>query len=223
MATTKRRREPFYAAFVRTVNEVGTYSYGNGLILRVERIGTKRWIQRVTINGACRHLGLGSYPAVSLAARLRGAVCPALVRLWRKGRLPGCSAHPGVETQRLWSDLAIACTTSILPGFFSWTTLADHALPKHHPITQRTTAWYDPPAEDRRLLWTPSPWCVGTGGWRQKVFSRPQSAPISRNSPPPFTTEWRTPSLTLLDSRKGQLRGGGHARHDEAVVTNPPS
>ena len=48
MATTKRRREALSVAFVRTVNEVGTYSDGNGLNLRVEKTGTKRWIQRVT-------------------------------------------------------------------------------------------------------------------------------------------------------------------------------
>ena len=51
--------------------------------------------------------------------------------------------HLGMETQRQWSDLAVARTTPILLGLFSWTTLAAHALQKHHPITQRTAAWYD--------------------------------------------------------------------------------
>ena len=63
--------------------------------------------------------------------------------------------HLGVETQRRWSDLAIPRTTPILLGLFSWTALAAHALQQHHPITQRTAAWYDPPEADRRLLWTP--------------------------------------------------------------------
>ena len=36
--------------------------------------------------------------------------------------------HLGVETQRQWSDLAIARTTPALLGLFSWTTLAAHAL-----------------------------------------------------------------------------------------------
>ena len=35
--------------------------------------------------------------------------------------------HLGVETQRQWSDLAIARTTPALLGLFSWTTLAAHA------------------------------------------------------------------------------------------------
>ena len=51
--------------------------------------------------------------------------------------------HLGVETQRQWSDLAIARTTPILMGLFSWTTLAAHSLQKRRPMTQRTAAWYD--------------------------------------------------------------------------------
>ena len=35
--------------------------------------------------------------------------------------------HLGMETQRQWSDLAIARTTPALLGIFSWTTLAAHA------------------------------------------------------------------------------------------------
>ena len=72
--------------------------------------------------------------------------------------------HLGVETQRQWSDLAIARTTPVLLGLFSWTTLAAHALQKHHPITQRTAAWYDKPSPTfvdaialvRRHLWLAS-------------------------------------------------------------------
>ena len=72
--------------------------------------------------------------------------------------------HLGVETQRQWSDLAIARTTPVLLGLFSWTTLAAHALQKHHPITQRKAAWYDKPSPTfvdaialvRRHLWLAS-------------------------------------------------------------------
>ena len=73
-------------------------------------------------------------------------------------------AHLGVETQRQWSDLAIARTTPALLGIFSWTTLAAHALQKQHPITQRAAAWYDKPSPTfvdaialaRRHLWLAS-------------------------------------------------------------------
>ena len=72
--------------------------------------------------------------------------------------------HLGLETQRQWSDLAIARTTPILLGLFSWTTLAAHALQEHHPMTQRTAAWYDKPSPTfvdaialvRRHLWLAS-------------------------------------------------------------------
>ena len=49
-------------------------------------------------------------------------------------------------------------------GLFSFTTLAAHALREHHPITQRTAAWYAKPAPTfvdaialvRRHLWLAS-------------------------------------------------------------------
>ncbi len=72
--------------------------------------------------------------------------------------------HLGVETQRQWSDLAIARTTPVLLGIFSWTTLAAHGLQKQRPMTQRRAAWYDKPlptfvdaiALVRRHLWLES-------------------------------------------------------------------
>ena len=55
-------------------------------------------------------------------------------------------AHLGVETQRQWSDRAIARTTPVLMGLFSWIALAAHLLQKRGPITQRKAAWYNKPA-----------------------------------------------------------------------------
>ena len=107
--------------------------------------------------------------------------------------------HLGLEAQRQWSDLAIARTTPVLLGLFSWTTLAAHVLQKHQPIAQRTAAWYDKPHPPS---WMPSPWRVATCGWPQRVFHCPQSAPIRRNFPPRCTTEWWIPSPTPLELRK---------------------
>ena len=72
--------------------------------------------------------------------------------------------HLGVETQRQWSDLAIARTTPVLLGIFSWITLAAHGLQKQRPMTQRRAAWYDKPSPTfvdaialvRRHLWLAS-------------------------------------------------------------------
>ncbi len=51
-------------------------------------------------------------------------------------------AHLGLETQRQWSDLAIARTTPALLGLYSLITLLAHHLlhGKAHPV--QTTAWY---------------------------------------------------------------------------------
>ena len=70
-------------------------------------------------------------------------------------------AHLGVETQRQWSDRAIARTTPSLMGLFSWVALAAHSLQQDEPIIQRTAAWYDKPSPTfvdaialvRRHLW----------------------------------------------------------------------
>jgi hypothetical protein len=71
-------------------------------------------------------------------------------------------AHLGVETQRQWSDLAIARTTPAIFGFFSLVTLWA-ADPKIAPrLRPRTAAWYDkrePSFSDaiaavRRIFWS---------------------------------------------------------------------
>lgn len=55
--------------------------------------------------------------------------------------------HLGVETQRQWSDLAIARTTPALFGLFSLVTLFAHhlALADHRKVFARRAAWYAKP------------------------------------------------------------------------------
>ncbi|WP_345468528.1 IS701 family transposase, partial [Deinococcus carri] len=70
-------------------------------------------------------------------------------------------AHLGVETQRQWSDLAIARTTPVLLGLFSLVTLLAHERWKDTEVWVRRAAWYDKTlptfvdalAEPRRALW----------------------------------------------------------------------
>ena len=69
--------------------------------------------------------------------------------------------HLGVETQRQWSDKAIARTTPVLLGLFSFVTLLAHALFTRQQPSLRTSAWYakslptfsDALALVRRHLW----------------------------------------------------------------------
>lgn len=51
--------------------------------------------------------------------------------------------HLGVETQRQWSDLAIARTTPTLLGLFSLVTLVAQQLLDDGVLPTRRTAWYD--------------------------------------------------------------------------------
>lgn len=50
--------------------------------------------------------------------------------------------HLGVETQRQWSDKAIARTTPLLLGLFSWVTLVADARQCTTLVPVRQTAWY---------------------------------------------------------------------------------
>jgi hypothetical protein len=74
--------------------------------------------------------------------------------------------HLGVETQRQWSDKAIARTTPLLFGLFSWVTLVAHALYAAQPLASpRRAAWYSKPlptfsdalALVRQSLWVAYP------------------------------------------------------------------
>jgi hypothetical protein len=51
-------------------------------------------------------------------------------------------AHLGVETQRQWSNLAIARTTPVLLGLFSIVTLLAHRLARRGTLPMRRSAWY---------------------------------------------------------------------------------
>lgn len=70
--------------------------------------------------------------------------------------------HLGLETQRQWSDLAIARTTPALLGLFSFITLLAHRLTLDGPLPVRSAAWYtkseatfsDVIAFVRRYLWS---------------------------------------------------------------------
>jgi len=69
--------------------------------------------------------------------------------------------HLGVETQRQWSDLAIARTTPCLLGLFSLVTLLGKRLPSQARRAITTSAWYrkqhptfsDTLAAVRREIW----------------------------------------------------------------------
>ena len=62
------------AAKIKAIRGKGRYGDGDGLYLSVSATGTKSWVMRVVVGGRRRDIGLGGYPAVSLAkARERAA------------------------------------------------------------------------------------------------------------------------------------------------------
>lgn len=64
--------------------------------------------------------------------------------------------HLGLETQRQWSDKAIARTTPVLLGLFSWVTVLAHHLRQTEPVSVRQAAWYvkDRPTFTDALSWS---------------------------------------------------------------------
>jgi hypothetical protein len=96
--------------------------------------------------------------------------------------------HLGVETQRQWSDKAIARTTPLLLGLFSWVTLAAHVLHSSDcPVATRQAAWYikslptfsDALAVVRHQLWSSLPTFQTSGSGPDMIkVSRPLFASL---------------------------------------------
>ena len=61
-------------AFVRKASKPGRYNDGNGLFLKIDPSGAKRWGQRLVIHGRQRTLGLGGCAFVSLAEAREAAL-----------------------------------------------------------------------------------------------------------------------------------------------------
>jgi integrase len=55
------------AAFVRTASKAGKYNDGQGLFLKVDPTGAKRWVQRIVIRGKRTEIGIGPVSLISLA------------------------------------------------------------------------------------------------------------------------------------------------------------
>ena len=55
------------ALAAKNLSKPGRHGDGGGLYLNVAPSGSKSWVQRIVIQGRRRDIGLGPYPAVSLA------------------------------------------------------------------------------------------------------------------------------------------------------------
>ncbi|UFN48541.1 hypothetical protein LPC08_21410 [Roseomonas sp. OT10] len=105
-------------------------------------------------------------------------------------------AHLGVETQRQWSDLAIARTTHACsrcsPSSPSWLPGSSLRNKKLRPAVPGIANHVQPSA-------TPSPPCDVISG-ESRVCSRHGAAPTAQNPAQPYNAPWPMPSATPRDS-----------------------
>ena len=80
------RRGEFTAVGVCAASRPGLHGDGATLYLVVAPGGSKSWIQRVTVAGRRRDIGLGGYPAASLAKADRVAIADGIDPLAEKRR-----------------------------------------------------------------------------------------------------------------------------------------
>ena len=59
--------EKLTAAKTKSLSKPGRYGDGDGLYLRIAPGGSKQWVLRIVVSGKRRDVGLGPYPAISLA------------------------------------------------------------------------------------------------------------------------------------------------------------
>ena len=123
----------FSATEVKALSEPGRHTDGDGLHLFISKSGGKSWVQRITIDGKRRDIGLGGYPSVSLAqARKRASYNREAVG---NGRDPVAEKHrPAMPTFR---EAAYAVHEANKPRWRNgshtsgWIqTLERHAFPK---------------------------------------------------------------------------------------------
>jgi DDE superfamily endonuclease len=110
------------------------------------------------------------------------AILAYFVRRWQiEVTFEEVRRHLGVETQRQWSDRAIARTTPVLLGLFSLVTLVAHHLQAQGALLIRQAAWYqksdatfsDALAAVRRELWRRQ--AFSTSGIKADTLKIPQT------------------------------------------------
>ena len=141
----RRPHNALSAAFVRTAKP-GYYCDGNGLYLRVDRSGARRWEQRLRIQGRNRTLGLGGCQLVSLAEAREKAFTNR--KIARSGGDPRTERHK-VRDMPTFAEAAARVLEQKRPGWRSgkhpedWiSSLRAYAFPElgHRPVGEITTA-----------------------------------------------------------------------------------
>jgi len=145
----------------------GRHADGNGLYLLVRPTGSRSWLLRVQSAGNRRDLGLGSYPAVSLAAARAKCADFKSGNMQRRDEPP---AHRELPVTRSFEEAARACHEALQPGWrnkhhrLSWlASLENHIFPRLGtvPVDEVSPAlvrdalapiWLSIPETARRIL-----------------------------------------------------------------------
>ncbi|MBU3261726.1 integrase arm-type DNA-binding domain-containing protein [Roseovarius sp. PS-C2] len=183
--SSKRHPEKALSAvFVRQVVEPGKYSDGNGLFLLVQPNGSKSWVQRITIRGKRRDIGLGGAGYVSLAEARELAL--ENKKLARAGGDPLQAKHEAqavltfAEAARKVHEIRKPTWRNKKHAAQFITTLESYAFPKIGPVRvgDITTAdvlavlqpiWLEKPETARRVrqrVGVVMKWAIAQG-WRQ--------------------------------------------------------
>lgn len=122
------------SVFVKQCRQAGVYRDGQGLMLRVEPTGAKRWVLRITVRGRRRDIGIGSAKDVSLIEARDQAF--ELRRLARNGHDPVSARRAARTSIPTFRDAATEVHSQRLKGWSNgkhrdqWiNTLRDHAYP----------------------------------------------------------------------------------------------
>lgn len=180
----KHPEKALSAAFARSVSTPGKYFDGHGLFLKVDDTGAKRWVQRITIRGKRREIGLGGFSLMSLQEAREAAL-----ENRKKARAGGDPLREKREALAVltFEEAARKVHEIHLP---SWrnakhaaqfiSTLETYAFPSmgHLRVSEITTAdvltaltpiWLEKPETARRVrqrIGTVMKWAVAKG-WRQ--------------------------------------------------------
>ena len=100
----KRAHNELSFGKIKTLKKPGVYADGNGLALRVDEKGNRRWVQRLSIDGKQVWRGLGPYPAVTLADARRTALDAYAAN--RTGNAPLSSQTPATAATPVLTPVA---------------------------------------------------------------------------------------------------------------------
>ena len=208
------------AVTVKNLNTKGRYADGGGLYLRVGSSTSKSWVYRWVRNGTENEMGLGAYPAVSLAdARETAAECRRHVAAKRNPRVERDREREAARTFGEAADeflIAKASNWNNEKTRWQWKhTLTEFAAPiRRVPVAEIDTA------DVLKLLkpiWTEKPETAAKSRMRLEAVLDYASAHGWRSTENP--ARWRGHLANMLPKRQKLTRGHHPAMPYQEVDT----